>query len=140
MKLREFMQTPVFGCAPTATLATAARDMEQHNVGSLLVTDDSERIVGIVTDRDIALAIGRGRPASVQVEEIMNRSVATIDANADAYDAASLMNSKGVWRLPVADPSGRAVGMISLDDLFGYLTQETLTLSHAVRAHGVPRL
>jgi CBS domain-containing protein len=140
MMLKEFMQTPVFACAPTATLAMAAHEMAAHNVGALLVTDDDERIVGIVTDRDIALAIGNGHPGDTTVDEIDTHDVVTIEEDADVLGAARLMSTNGVRRLPVADPSGRAVGMVSLDDLFGYVANETSALSRATRAHGSARL
>ena len=140
MQLREFMHTPVFACAPATTLVAAAREMGEHNVGSLVVTDDDDRILGIVTDRDIALAIGRGTAPDATVDKISTHSVVTIGSDADIHEAAALMGSRGVWRLPVADRSGRAVGMVSLNDLFGYLADETRSLSHAAHSHGSTRL
>ena len=139
MTLRGFMQSPVFDCSPTTTLAMAAREMETHNVGSLVVTDDGEKIVGIITDRDLALAIGHGRTATTTVEEIMSRYVETIPEVASLDDAAMAMDSRAVRRLPVTDEMGRAIGMICLDDLYNYLTQQTITLAGAVRAQGVPK-
>jgi CBS domain-containing protein len=139
-QLREFMRTPIFACAPTATLVMAAREMEAHNVGSLVVTDHDERILGVVTDRDIALAIGHGSSPDTPVDKVSTHSVVTIGSDADIHEAAALMGSKGVWRLPVADHSGRAVGMVSLNDLFGYLAQETRSLAEAAHTHGLPRV
>lgn len=139
MRLRDFMQAPAYACWPTATMSTAAREMETHNVGSLVVTDDEDRIVGIVTDRDLALALGRGRGPDTAVSEVMSPHVVTIPDDATLDDAASAMDSHAVRRLPVVDDSGRAIGIICLDDLYGYLTQETITLAGAVRAQG-PRL
>lgn len=137
-QLREFMHTPVFGCSPFATLATAAREMDAHNVGSLVVTDQEDRIVGLLTDRDIALAIGRGSAPDTPVDRVCIHSVLTIGTDADVHDAAALMASKGVWRLPVIDDSGRPVGMLTLNDVLGYLAQETQDLSLAAHAHHGP--
>ena len=78
MRLREFVQSPVYACAPTWTLSVAAREMEAHNVGSLVVTDDDDRIVGIITDRDLALGFAHGRTVATTVEEIMSLQVVTI--------------------------------------------------------------
>ena len=139
MRLREFMQSPVYACAPTSTLSMAAREMEAHNVGCLVVTDEDEKIVGIVTDRDLALCFAHRRTASTTVEEIMSRHVVTIPDDADIDQAAAVMDGRGVRRLPVADVRGRAIGMVCLDDLYHYLTQETITLAGAVRAQGVPQ-
>ncbi len=139
MRLREFMQSPVYACSPTSTLAMAAREMEAHNVGSLVVTDDAERIVGIITDRDLALCYAHGRSGGTAVSEIMSHHVVSIPDDADIDEAAATMDSHGVRRLPVTDARDRVVGMICLDDLYNYLTQETITLAGAVRAQGTPR-
>lgn len=139
MRLREFMQSPVYSCSPTATLAMAAQEMEVHNVGSLVVTDQDQKLVGIITDRDLALGLAHGRTAAIAVEEVMSRRVVTIGEDATIDDAAATMDSRGVRRLPVADDHGRAIGMICLDDLYNYLTQEAITLSGAVRAQGAPQ-
>lgn len=138
MKLREFMQTPVFACSPATTLADAAREMERHNVGSLIVTNEDDRIVGIITDRDLALGLAHGRTGSSLVEMVMSARVVTIPDDATIEDAAAAMDGRGVRRLPVADDRGRAIGMISFDDLYHYLTQETITLAGVVRAQGGP--
>ena len=139
MQLREFMQSPVYTCAPTAALSIAAGEMEVHNVGSLVVTDEEQKIIGIITDRDLALSLAHGRTAATTVKEIMSRHVVTIPVDADIDAAAGAMDNRGVRRLPVADGQGRAIGMICLDDLYNYLTQETITLSGAVRAQGAPQ-
>lgn len=138
-QLREFMHTPLFGCSPSVTLAMAAREMETHNVGSLVITDQ-DRILGMITDRDIALAIGRGSAPDTPVDQVSTHSVVTIKSDADVHDAAALMGDKGVWRLPVTDGGGRPVGMVSLNDVFGYLAQETQNLSQAAHAHRGPLL
>ena len=139
-QLREFMHTPLFACSPTATLAMAAQEMETHNVGSLVVTDREDRILGMITDRDIALAIGRGSTSDTAVDQISTHTVVTIRTDADVHEAAALMGHKGVWRLPVTDDGGRPVGMVSLNDVFGYLAQETESLSVAAHAHPGPQL
>jgi CBS domain-containing protein len=138
-QLREFMHTPIFSCSPTTSLAKAAREMEAHNVGSLVLTDDDKRIVGMVTDRDLALAIGRGYAPNTTVDTVCVHTVVTIASDADVHEAVSLMGSRGIWRLPVADSSGHAVGMVSLNDLFGCLAEETRSFSEAAHAHGLAR-
>ncbi|MDA8312032.1 MAG: CBS domain-containing protein [Actinomycetota bacterium] len=139
-QLSEFVRKPVFACSPGATLAMAAQEMDTHNVGSLVVTDRDDRILGMITDRDIALAIGRGSTPDTPVDRVSTHGVVTIRADSDVHDAAALMGAKGVWRLPVTDDGGRPVGMLSLNDVFGYLVHETESLSLAAHAHRAPRL
>jgi CBS domain-containing protein len=138
MQLREFMQSPAYTCSPATTLADAAREMEAHNVGSLVVTGIDDRIVGILTDRDLALSLAHHRDAATPVKAVMSINVVTIPDDAALDEAASAMDSRGVRRLPVADGLGHPVGIICLDDLYRYLTQETITLAGAVRAQGFP--
>jgi predicted transcriptional regulator len=63
----------------------------------------------------------------------------TIPDDAELDDAAAMMDCWGVRRLPVADAEGRPVGMICIDDLYNYQTQETITLAGAVRAQTAPQ-
>lgn len=139
-QLSEFMHTPLFACSPSATLTMAAQEMETHNVGSLVVTDRDDRILGMVTDRDIALAIGRGSGPDTSVDRISSHTVVTIGTGADVQEAAALMGKKGVWRLPVTDDGGRPVGMVSINDVVGYVAQETQSLALAAHAHPGPQL
>lgn len=138
MRLREFMQSPAYTCPSDTNLATAAREMEAHNVGSLLVIDSDARIVGILTDRDLALSLAHRSDGTTPVQSVMSANVVTITDEATLDDAAAAMDSRAVRRLPVVDSSGHPVGIICLDDLYRYLTQETITLAGAVRAQGLP--
>ncbi len=139
MRLRDFMQSPVFHCSSATTLAAAAREMEAHNVGSLIVTDTDGDIVGIATDRDLAMGLAHGLDGTAVVEEVMSRNVVTVPDHASLDAAAAAMDSRGVRRLPVADSTGHPIGIICLDDLYRYLTQEAITLAGAVRAQGLPQ-
>jgi len=139
MNLQAFMQTPVYGCKRAATLEMAARDMEAHNVGSLVVTDDEDRIVGIITDRDMAIALGHGKGPATSVEEVMSTEVVTVSIDADVESAASEMDRRRVRHLPVVNDRGRPVGMVCLDDLYHYLARATSALAGALRAQGSAR-
>jgi CBS domain-containing protein len=133
------MHSPVCACSPTTTLSIAAREMETHNVGSLVVTDEGDKVVGIITDRDLALCLAHGHGADTPVERVMSRNVVTVADDADLDEAAAGMDTRGVRRLPVIDEEGRAIGVISLDDLYYHLTQETITLAGAARAQRAVR-
>lgn len=136
MEVRAVMQTPVFQVTLTSTVAAAARQMDLHGVGSLVVTNRHHHIVGLLTDRDLAISLGRGATPSVLVEDVMSTRVTTISEFADAHEVVALMESGGMRRLPVVDEAGRPVGVVSVDDLFVYLTRENLALGETVRAQG----
>lgn len=138
MNLRQFMQSPVYTCSPDTTLTDAATKMEAHNVGSLVVTDHENRIVGLVTDRDLALALAHHNGEATKVMAVMSGDVVTITPDSGLDEAASAMDDWGIRRLPVVDVLGHPVGIVCLDDLYRYVMQETITLAGAVRAQGSP--
>ncbi|WP_261567146.1 CBS domain-containing protein [Frankia gtarii] len=98
------------------TIVEAARRMDVQGVGSLLVMD-GEDLVGIVTDRDLALRSLRRRiPFDGRIEAVMTRGVVTLDVDADPADVVRMFREHTVRRLPVTD-NGRVVGLIALDDV-----------------------
>ena len=118
MKVQDIMTTTVEAVSPTTSLRTAARKMRDLNVGSLAVVKD-EKILGIVTDRDIschAVAMGRD-PNSTEVQKIMNTDVATCFNDQDLADAAHLMEDRHIRRLAVLDHEDHITGFLSVDDL-----------------------
>ncbi|GAA3763795.1 CBS domain-containing protein [Spinactinospora alkalitolerans] len=102
---------------PQGTVADAARMMREYNTGDVLVARD-ERLVGIVTDRDIVVrTVASGEdPAATPVERICSTSVAAIGPDARVDDAIRLMREHAVRRLPVSE-DGRLVGVVSIGDL-----------------------
>lgn len=114
---RDIMTTPAETIAPTATLAEAARALRDLNIGSLPVLD-GERLVGVVTDRDIVV---RGLaeeldPSSATVAQVASADVATVDIDDDAETVARAMGERQVRRVPVLD-GGRLVGVIAQADV-----------------------
>jgi CBS domain-containing protein len=128
MKIRDVMTPDAIAAHPGTTLTAAAEMMRLLNVGSLPVVDQ-ERIVGIVTDRDIVvrgLAMGL-RPDSATVTDVMTRNVQTCSADEDVEDVALQMRELQVRRLLVVDAQERLIGIVSLGDLAVSTTDETLT-------------
>jgi CBS domain-containing protein len=116
MRVSEVMCRPVSYCAPETGLTAAARLMGDNDCGVLPVVRNG-RIVGVVTDRDVCLAVAR-RPASeTSVREVMTENVASCRAEDDVRDALSLMASRQVRRLPVVDDRGGVAGVLSMDDV-----------------------
>jgi predicted transcriptional regulator len=91
--------------------------MADNHIGAVLVSDP-RGLAGIVTDRDLALAVlGHGLdPTATSLSEIMSEEVVTCDIGADLAQVARLMQEHGVRRIPVTD-GGRAIGLVTLDDL-----------------------
>jgi CBS domain-containing protein len=119
MKVREVMTEPLLTCTPETSLAVAARMMGEANYGTLPVLDSHRRLVGIITDRDICLAVARtNRNAlNVTVREVMTRNVFSARVDDDLQAALTTMKNACVRRLPVSDDSGRLKGMLSIEDL-----------------------
>jgi CBS domain-containing protein len=119
---------------PQESLTKAARLMEQENVGAVVVVE-RDRPVGILTDRDLALAIclHDALPRDV-VQTRMTCPVDTIRDDAGVYNATQKMMELAVRRLPVVDDLGRLVGIVSLDDLLSLLSRELRNVAEGVRA------
>ena len=118
MLVTEVMTTDVVTCNPEDTVDSVARLMVTHDCGAVPVCDGS-RLVGILTDRDItcrAVATGRS-PAAIPVNEIMTKTLFTIESDEDAEAAVALMKEQQVRRLPVVDSTGALIGIISPSDL-----------------------
>ena len=118
MKVRQVMTTDVITVEPEATLTEAARRMRGLDVGPLPVADRG-RLVGMLTDRDIAVrATAEGRdPRNTRVSDVMTRDVVCCFEDDDVLQAARAMAQYRKRRLVVVDAAGRVVGIVSLGDL-----------------------
>jgi len=118
-KVVDLMTHPVWTCRPHDSLAEAVRLMHDHELGSVLVLDDTGAVAGIVTDRDVCLAAYRnGVPLrAIPVWTAMSRSIHACRLESSLAEAETMMKEHHVRRLPVIDDRGRLVGILSLDDL-----------------------
>ena len=110
------MCRPVSSCGEETSLSAAARLMEENDCGALPVMKNG-RLVGIVTDRDMCLAITRPSAADTPVREVMTSRVATCKADDDVRVALATMAARQVRRLPVLDERGGVAGILSMDDV-----------------------
>lgn len=119
MKVEDVMTKPARACAPTDNLHTAAEIMWAGDCGCVPVTDADQRVVGILTDRDICMAAHLdGEPLRVRtVESIMSNVVCVCAAEDSLQDVARVMGEKQLRRLPVINADGRLAGIITLNDL-----------------------
>lgn len=118
---------------PARTLHEAAAVMDQAGVGALAVVDD-DRLVGIVTDRDLVRrGLARGLPPDARVDAVMTTPVVSIDAADDLHAAFELFRRHAVRRLVVVR-DGAFVGTITVDDLLIDLARDLGDLAHPVAA------
>jgi len=117
MKLNEIMTKNVQTARRDTKLTAAAKIMSDVNCGALPVVD-GEKVVGVVTDRDIVLrAVARAMDTNVLTcGDCMTADAITVSPDMDAHEAASLMASKQIRRLPVVE-NGKLVGIVALGDL-----------------------
>lgn len=103
---------------PKSSIQELAQLMATDDIGAIPVTEGS-RLVGIVTDRDIAVrAVAKGSdPSKVTAGDIMSEHVIFCKTHEDVDDAIHLMEQKKVRRLPVLDDKDTLVGMLSLGDV-----------------------
>lgn len=112
--------------SPDDSVQVAARRMHDRKVGSLVVSNESNRPIGIVTDRDLAMrVVATGRdPNITMVGEVMTREPRCVSQNAKIEDAISTMRAASCRRLPVVDDQERLVGVVTLDDILELLSEE----------------
>lgn len=129
----------VVTATPETSAAQAARLMRQHHVGSLVVVDTGAvtgKPVGIVTDRDLVLAVmAEGLDASIfTVGDVMSTDLAMVSADATLLVAIERLRARQLRRLIVHDAAGRVVGLAAFEDLLEALVGELGTLTQALRA------
>lgn len=120
MKAADLMTPSPACCSPDDTAQAIAQKMLDSDCGCIPVVDerDSNRLVGVVTDRDLAcrcLALGLG--PDTKASEIMSRDVGCCPPDADAKDVERVMTDRQVRRVPIVDERGAVVGIVAQADL-----------------------
>ncbi|MCB0999193.1 MAG: CBS domain-containing protein [Acidimicrobiales bacterium] len=133
MKVADISARPAVTIAPDATIREAASMMGRFGVGCLVVTDD-DRLVGIVTDRDLVVrAVAAGLPLDGRVDGVMTTHVVAVDRHADIRDAIAAFHHHAVRRMPVVDGE-QVTGLVSLDDLMVLLAKVFGDVTHGLTA------
>jgi CBS domain-containing protein len=119
MKVQDVMTETVRFCSPDTNLAAAAAAMWENDCGVLPVVADGGKTIGVITDRDIAIALGtRNKIASdVPVREVMSAQLYTASPEDDIHTALKLMRKEKLHRLPVITADGMLQGILSLNDV-----------------------
>lgn len=118
MLCQDVMKRNVTHVLDTETVQTAARHMRDHNIGFLPVLDASGKVVGTLTDRDVALRlVADNRPATLRVAEVMTREVVHCRPEDDIGTAEQHMMRHHKSRIVCLDHAEHLVGVISLSDI-----------------------
>lgn len=119
MKVKDIMTAQPLTCTPETNLAAAGALMLQGDCGVLPVVDAHGQLAGIVTDRDmcVALATRDKRASHVTVGEVARTSVITCGPEDDVHAALQTMKQHHVRRLPVEGFEHSVIGMLSMDDI-----------------------
>lgn len=121
MKVDRFLSTrtgEVITIRPDQTIREAASLMFQHNIGAVVVLDTQERIVGILSERDIVRkAVTHDRVFDMAVRDVMTADVITAVAQDDLMSVAHTMTEHRFRHLPIVDDQNNLIGIISIGDV-----------------------
>ena len=132
MKVSKCMTRDVELVSPTQTIRDAAQMMAEFDAGALPVQQD-DRLVGMITDRDIAVrAVAQGKSPETPVRDVMSPEVLYCFDDQEIEDVSRNMGEVKVRRLPVVNRDKRLVGIISIGDL-ALKEEQTLTGSTIAR-------
>ena len=128
MKAKDLMTPDPTTCKPSDNLKTVLEVMRKEDCGIVPITEGNgeNRVVGVVTDRDISLALGERdeRPSAVRVSEVMTTDIVSCEPDADVREVSRKMQDAQVRRILVVE-GGRLLGVIATADLARASTQSS---------------
>jgi CBS-domain-containing membrane protein len=119
MKVLDIMTRNVKFCGPDTNLAEATEILWRNDCGALPVLDSGRELIGLVTDRDICIALGTRncRASELDVRQVAMKPVFTCTPNNDVHDALQTMRQHQVRRVPVVGEDGKLKGILCLDEI-----------------------
>ncbi len=123
MSIASYASPKVHTVHRAQTVRDCAEVLERYAIGCVVVVDDDDRAIGMVTDRDLtlrALAGTEDRPDEMSVERIMSEPLVTLSPDAETTEALQCMRTTGHRRIPLSR-EGKAVGLVSIDDVLEVL-------------------
>ena len=118
MRARDIMTRDPECCRPDQTARDAARVMRDRDCGCVPIVDDAGSVVGIVTDRDLAVrGIAAGKESTTKLNDLMTPAASCCGPDDDLRDVEQKMAELQVRRIPIVDASGRCLGIISQADI-----------------------
>lgn len=126
LKCEDIMKRDAEGITPFDTLESAALRMRDENIGFMPVCDDSTKVIGTLTDRDLAIrALAEGKQPSAQIDEVYTRQLVCCSPQDEVSKAQELMEQNHVSRIVCVDGEGKLAGVISLWDIVEHLPAES---------------
>ena len=116
MKIYEIMQRNIHSVSPSSSIKETINLMKKENIGFVVITED-KLPVGVITDRDLLMVIGKEINMDTPIEKVMKKYVIFVNQNDDVSDASDIMGYLQVRRLVVVNDFGHLVGIISVADL-----------------------
>lgn len=119
MKVKDIMMKSPYHCHTEANLGTATELMWNANCGFLPILSAEEKVIGVITDRDICIALGTRNclAGELSVADVMSSKLYSCAPDDDIHTALQAMSEGRVRRLPVMTKSGALVGVLSINDL-----------------------
>lgn len=138
MTVKSIAREEVVTIESNASVEDVVETMRTKNVGSVVVVDDGS-LVGIVTDRDVAMkALGADiDPGTMTVDDVMSKDLISVDAEMGLLDVLSQMGEEGIRRIPVVE-DGALVGIVTLDDILVLLSMELQSIANIIRTTSPP--
>ena len=121
--VKHIMIEDIVTAKPNITVKDAIRTLQEKHVGSIIITDDDQKCLGIFTERDAIRIVAGDVPLDTAIDQVMTKHVATIGEEASLDEARRLILSHGIRHLPVVNSKEEVVGLLSirrfLDEIFG---------------------
>jgi CBS domain-containing protein len=128
MKAGQLCTRTVTTADPHESVVDVARRMSQHDVGAVVVVQESRgvtRPIGIVTDRDLVTrALTRGEPLTSIVRDVMDHGLVTAGEDDDVDAVLARLRKRAVRRVPIVGADGGLVGILTLDDIIRWISEE----------------
>jgi CBS domain-containing protein len=119
VRVSQLMTREIVTCRPGDDLCHVGRMMYDRDIGCIPVVDNDNRLLGMLTDRDICVAActQRKAPQDISAESVMARQVFTCSPEDTLVEAEEVMRSHQIRRVPIVDDDNRVVGILALNDL-----------------------
>ena len=119
MKAADLIQREILTCSERDSLDHVAGMMWKYDIGCLPVVSHDGRLIGMITDRDVAMAayLQSAPLRSITVSSVMSREVVTCSDRDDVREVERAMRQRQVRRVPVIDEAGKLLGMITINDI-----------------------
>jgi CBS domain-containing protein len=119
MKVKDLMTTNVKSCREYSTLNSAAQMMWDHDIGCVPIVDHDNRVIGMLTDRDVCMSayLQGAALTAASVTSAMSKELFSCHPDDDLASVERLMRDKQIRRVPVVDAGGRLTGIVSLNDI-----------------------